>query len=112
MRWEKGRQGGGYEKLLLFQGKTWDLWLLYYPVGMILYQHTDPVEGKKHYRLNFLLREDKGAGFSCRYPRETKRWWRFIFFRPDNNPHMVSLIQENPRWVLSLGWVRPTGEIE
>lgn len=101
LRWQQGRQGTGYRKLLVAQGRTWDCWLIDYPAGTHIPEHTDPVEGRRHYRLNVrLLGEDTFAG------RAIARVGRATLFRPDVAPHSVGRVSSR-RLVLSVGWVRP-----
>jgi hypothetical protein len=54
-KWEIGRQGTGYRKLLLCKGKSFDFWIIDYPIGSYIPTHTDPIVGKKHYRINIRL---------------------------------------------------------
>lgn len=100
MNWELGRQGTGYLKRKLGQGKTWDLWLLKYPKGSKIPWHTDPVEGKRHWRLNIVLwgpQSFRGETFM--------QLWGVVLFRPDIMTHKVKGVNR-VRYVLSLGWVR------
>jgi hypothetical protein len=103
MRWQVGRQGTGYHKLNLFQwgsGQLWgaDCWLIKYPANASIPTHTDPVPGKRHYRLNILLRgEDKFKGETIFATKRIK------FFRPDITPHSVEEVSK-PRLILSIGW--------
>ena len=54
-RWRPGRRNSGYSKMLLAGGRTWDCWLLRYPVGSEVPLHHDPIPGRRHYRLNITL---------------------------------------------------------
>jgi hypothetical protein len=59
MRWQRGRQGTGYDKLLLLANPffvPFDLYLLRFPDGTEIPPHQDPVTGKRHYRLNIILK--------------------------------------------------------
>lgn len=103
--WRLGRQGTGYQKLLVAQGSWWDCWLLKYAPGTMIPLHTDPVAGKRHYRLNVILKNASGGHFSACDP-PLFRWGRIILFRPDINEHMVTEVYEGTRLVLSIGWVR------
>lgn len=100
-KWEQGRQGTGYRKLLLASNhKTWDIYILDYPTGTYIKPHTDPVLKGKHYRLNIVL---CGA---AKFNGET------IFsigntvhlFRPDIIEHSVDNVTKR-RIVLSIGYV-------
>lgn len=102
--WAAGRQGAGYQKLLVAQGSWWDVWLLWYPPATSIPIHTDPVDGKEHHRLNILL---KGwDSFVCLGGPYWK-WWRFTKFRPDIQQHAVPYNSQSPaRLLLSIGWIR------
>lgn len=79
-----------------------DCWLIKYAKGVGIGWHTDQVPGKKHYRLNIVLRNKKGE-FWMNYRPHNKR---IIFFRPDENIHSVKVIGDDAyRLVLSIGWV-------
>lgn len=70
MKWENGRQGIGYEKLLLLESKRFkfDVYLLRFSPFTIIRDHTDPApEGYKHYRWNWML---KGTGLLYKKERE------------------------------------------
>ncbi|AHX11996.1 hypothetical protein CH75_23890 [Dyella jiangningensis] len=106
-RWQRGRQGSGYDKLLL-AGTLWplpcDCYLLRFPTGASVPPHTDRVSLGRHYRLNIILRAPRRGGeFVCARPIHAGR--RIKLFRPDVEEHSVTMIQEGTRWVLSIGWV-------
>ncbi len=106
MKWTAGRQGSGYYKKLLAHGKTWDFYLLKYPPGSQIPEHTDIVSKKIHQRLNFLLWGEDACRYQDMGPHlEPKKWWRFTLFRPDLVPHRVLRIKST-RYVLSVGWVK------
>ena len=107
-RWQRGRQGSGYDKLLL-GGLPWplpcDCYLLRFPTGSSVPPHTDRVKQGRHYRLNIILRPAKRGGeFVCARPIHASG--RIKLFRPDVEEHSVTTIDEGTRWVLSIGWVR------
>lgn len=107
-RWEPGRQRTGYEKMLLATNRKllpFDLYLLRYGVGSHVPPHTDPVDGKRHFRLNVVLREAQ-AGGEFRTSNTIFSTRRIKIFRPDASEHSVSPITQGSRLVLSLGWVR------
>lgn len=108
MTWLPGRQESGYDKLLLCANPflvPFDLYVLRYPTGSEIKPHKDPVQGKKHYRLNVeLWKADKGGEFTCKDPIVALP--RIKLFRPDMSAHSVSKIESGKRYVLSLGWVR------
>ena len=107
-RWSPGRQGTGYEKKLLMRNRLllpFDVYLLRYRVGARVPSHIDPVEGKRHFRLNWeVWRASEGGGFRCE--RTICSFWRWRLFRPDVAPHEVTEVTRGVRYVLSLGWVR------
>lgn len=103
LRWENGRQNPYYDKMLLLKiPRLMDCWLIKYARAVGIGWHTDRVEGKKHYRLNIVLR-NKNAEFLMNYKPCNKR---VVFFRPDKEIHSVKVIgQDAYRLVLSIGWV-------
>ena len=107
-RWRNGRQGTGYDKMLLAHGRVplpFDLYLLRFPTGTRIGPHTDKVESGQHYRLNVILKPARQGGeFQCADPIYVNR--RVKLFRPDRSEHSVTRIDAGTRYVLSLGWVR------
>jgi hypothetical protein len=107
LRWERGRQGTGYDKLLLAVNPLlipFDMYLLRYPVGSHIPPHRDPVPGRCHYRLNIVVRRSQQGGeFVCADPIYSSR--RIHLFRSDLSTHSVTRVDGTPRYVLSLGWV-------
>jgi hypothetical protein len=100
MKWEVGRQGTGYRKLRLAEGQNWDCYLIDYPPHTHIGTHTDPVPGKKHYRLNIMLwGEDNFQGDAIFSSKHIK------FFRPDISPHSVGEVSRR-RIIFSVGWIR------
>jgi hypothetical protein len=71
-RWQRGRQGTGYDKMLLLTARwplPFDSYLLRYPEGSEIPPHTDPVTTGRHYRLNIVLKSPKSGGeFVCANP--------------------------------------------
>lgn len=105
-RWQGGRQGGGYEKLLLAAAPLpvgWDLWLLRYPTGSGIGPHRDPLPGKRHLRVNLVLQSGEGGRFECEPEAIRHSGSRLHIFRPDLGTHSVSPVTGGTRWVLSLG---------
>lgn len=99
-KWQNGRQNPFYDKLLLFRLFNFmDCWLIKYENGVGIPYHTDKVEGKKHYRLNIIL---KNGGEFWLERKHIKK--RVIFFRPDIQPHCVKVFGDEKRLVLSIGW--------
>lgn len=107
-RWQRGRQGTGYDKMLLFTGGwpiPFDSYLIRYPEGSAIPPHTDPVAEGRHYRLNLVLKSPRAGGeFVCRAPIFATR--RIKLFRPDACEHSVTRVEGGSRVVLSIGWVR------
>ena len=108
LRWERGRQGTGYEKCLLLTGLwplPFDLYLLRYRVGQGIPPHNDPVEGYRHFRANLILRRGaEGGHFHCADPLFSCS--RLYVFRSDLSTHAVDPMVRGTRYVLSLGWLR------
>lgn len=107
-RWQPGRRGGGYEKLTLFAGRPWlpvDMHLIRYRVGDFVGAHHDPVDGRRHYRINVELRRARRGGLFYAYPlAQVLFFGRVILFRPDLATHGVTEVREGRRLVLSVGW--------
>lgn len=107
-RWRGGRQQSGYEKMLLLANPflvPFDCYLLRFQPGAEIAEHTDPVDDKRHYRLNIIIRRARSGGeFVCADPIYENR--RVKLFRPDRSPHSVTRVIEGTRYVLSIGWVR------
>jgi hypothetical protein len=97
LRWQPGRQGTGYRKLLLAQGRRWDLYVLDYPPGTAIPTHTDPVPGRRHWRANLVL-----WGERTFHGEAALRWGPLVVFRPDVTPHSVTKVTRR-RIVLSFG---------
>ena len=108
LKWQKGRSGGGYEKLTLVSTRfpiRWDLHIMRMKPDTYVKAHRDPVDGKKHFRLNIILwKPAEGGKFMVQRRMGTKRWWRFTLFRPDIAKHYVSTVTKGTRYVLSIGW--------
>jgi hypothetical protein len=108
MKWIKGRQGTGYEKFKVFEFGFpkfggMDCYLLRYNVGDRIPVHTDPVPGKRHYRVNFELKKaNLGGKLYVKDP--IIKFWRFCFFRSDLSRHAVTRINCGQRLVFSLGF--------
>jgi hypothetical protein len=111
LRWQRGRQGGGYDKMLLLTARwplAFDSYLIRYPEGSEIPPHIDPVTAGRHYRLNVILKTpQRGGEFVCATPIFATR--RIKLFRPDTCEHSVTHVEGGSRYVLSIGWVR-TGQ--
>ena len=107
LKWRPGRQGSGYEKMLLLANPVlvpFDCYLLRYKEGAGISEHTDPVDGKRHYRLNIVLKNATAGGeFKCDEPIFGGN--RVNLFRPDRTAHSVTPVTAGSRYVLSIGWV-------
>jgi hypothetical protein len=107
LRWQRGRQGTGYDKMLLFTARwplRFDSYLIRYPEGSEIAPHRDPVQEGRHYRLNLILKSPRAGGeFVCDAPLFASR--RIKLFRPDACSHSVTRVAGGSRYVLSLGWV-------
>lgn len=95
--WLKGRQGGKYEKKCLWQTRWFDMYLIRFEKGFSLPYHKDPVGGRNHYRLNFLLKgEDVFVG------EHVFKFWRVVLFRADQLHGTRKLTRD--RLLFSIGW--------
>ncbi|HEX9391089.1 MAG TPA: hypothetical protein VF928_07235 [Usitatibacteraceae bacterium] len=106
-RWQRGRQGTGYDKMLLLTAPwpiPFDSYLIRYPEGSQVPPHKDPVEKGRHYRLNVILKAPRSGGeFICTSPLFATS--RVKLFRPDQCEHSVTKVVGGSRYVLSFGWV-------
>lgn len=106
-RWQRGRQGTGYDKMLLLTAAwplSFDSYLIRYPDGSQIPPHTDPVDSARHFRLNIVLKAPKAGGeFICANPIFATQ--RIKLFRPDVCEHSVTRVVGGSRYVLSIGWV-------
>ena len=107
-RWLPGRQGTGYETLMLVWSRAlrMDCCLIRYPVGASIPPHRDAVgPGERHYRLNVTLRSARvGGQLIC--SESILRVGPINFFRPDLAEHQVTTVEDRTRYVFSIGWVR------
>lgn len=105
LQWKNGRQQTGYHKLLILQAYwlpiPFDLYLLKYPPGSSIPEHTDKVPECRHYRVNIVVKKAQAGGV-FRAKRQILNWRRLKVFRSDY-PHEVSPITKGTRYVLSLG---------
>ena len=106
LRWQRGRQGTGYDKCLLVASPfpvPFDCYLLRFPEGTAIPPHRDPVDGARHFRLNVVVkRAPSGGEFICADP--ILDWGRLKFFRSDLSVHSVTQVVGGSRYVLSVGW--------
>jgi hypothetical protein len=106
-KWVKGRQGSGYDKMLL-STLPWpipfDCYLLRFPEGSEIAPHKDPVTKGKHFRLNIILKKSLSGGqFLCENP--ILQTSRMNLFRPDISEHSVTKVVGGSRYVFSIGWL-------
>ncbi|MFZ6844949.1 2OG-Fe(II) oxygenase [Undibacterium sp. RuTC16W] len=106
-RWQRGRQGTGYDKMLLLTAPwplPFDSYIIRYPEGAEIPPHTDPVQNGRHYRLNLILKSPRSGGdFICATPIYSSK--KIKLFRPDACEHSVTRVVGGSRYVLSVGWV-------
>lgn len=105
LQWEKGRQEGGYDKMMLLQSQLLrcDLYILRFPPGSEIKPHRDPVDGREHYRANLTVwPAPKGGAFVCENPLYQSRY--FNFFRPDISTHSMTRVEGGSQYILSFGW--------
>lgn len=106
-RWQRGRQGTGYDKMLLLTAPwplPFDSYIIRYPDGAEIPPHTDPVQNGRHYRLNLILKSPRSGGdFICATPIYSSK--KIKLFRPDTCEHSVTRVVGGSRYVLSVGWV-------
>ena len=109
LNWQPGRQNSGYLKLKLLGMFNFDLYILKYPPESFLKPHRDPVEGKRHHRINWTFWRAPGAYFYIRRKNGMlvfdRMMPRIFKFRPDIETHFVLNGTEGTSYALSLGWV-------
>lgn len=107
-KWQNGRQRGiDYKKfpLWFFTIGKWgfDAYILKYKEG-VLHEHTDPVEGGEHWRMNIKLQGI--ADFGTKSNNNWKYSRRIVnIFRPDIVPHCL-LVYYTGCTKLSFGFVK------
>jgi len=106
-RWQRGRQGTGYDKMLLATAMwpiPFDSYLIRYPEGAEIPPHTYPVSNGRHYRLNVVLTSPRAGGeFICANPIFQTR--RIKLFGRGACGHGVGRVVGGSRYVFSVGWV-------
>jgi hypothetical protein len=107
LRWQKGRQAGGYDKLMLVSWLFFDSYVLRFPHGSEIKPHRDPVNGKRHYRFNIIVWRAHAGGILGRLIGNQWRYQlmgqRFSFFRSDIITHCMTKVT-GTQYVLSFGW--------
>ena len=108
--WQNGRQiGCEYKKFPLYKFKLcgfgFDAYILKYNADSVLPEHTDPVEGGKHWRMNIGWGI---ANFVCEdYEHGVFKRWRKLsvnVFRPDLYKHSLYVFGDTIK--LSFGFVK------
>lgn len=103
MKWTPGRQGGDYRKMLLFRWLPWlDVYLIDYEPHTGLGWHRDIVDGRRHWRLNIMLRRG-GALFVRKLDGALQLSYRRVEFFRSDDWHMVTKSMSR-RLVLSFGF--------
>lgn len=126
LRFERGRQGTGYDKAdlgavddvvvrdalerlqaVLGAPPAVDAWWIVYPPGSHIPAHTDPspADGLAHVRVNLVVERSVGGAFVAGCRAVELDVGDAVVFRPDLVVHAVSLVKERPRRVLSVGTV-------
>jgi len=112
-RWESGRQGTGYDKLLLATSERlkFDLYLLRFPRDCVVPRHRDPtVPGYEHHRVNITLKKPLiGGEIVVDGPSHRALGGRYMRFRPDLYLHWMTAVEyiwPANMYVLSFGWLR------
>jgi hypothetical protein len=118
---EPGRQGTGYDKANILDvimadrlvkrclkeldnPALFDAWLLRYPVGSEIPAHTDPaIDGMCHVRINALSLASQGGVLYVDGLELPLDGGDAYVFRPDAMKHMVTPVEGNERFVLSVG---------
>lgn len=108
LKWEKGRQKSGYDKMLLLTSRwpiPFDLYLLQFPTGSQIKAHTDKPKSGEHHRMNIIIKRARAGGeFICE--NTIINHPRLKYFRPDIYEHAVTPVTKGTRYVLSFGWLR------
>jgi len=99
MKWEKGRQNSGYFKKKLIEFIFFDAYLLKFPTGTFVPEHTDPIKDKKHYRLNILLKGED----TFQSEKIIFRMANISFFRSDISKHRLDKVSKDT-YILSVGF--------
>lgn len=115
LKWQQGRQNAtrDVEKLLIWNKKWFDLYVLYLPKGKVADWHFDVVENKNHHRINITVwglwrfwfkKQVEFFGHKKEYPSfEWNFPFRFKKFRPDVTEHKAEIFKNSV--VISIGWV-------
>ena len=102
-RWEMGRQGTGYRKLVLGKGRLWDAHLIDYPPGVGIPEHVDTLPDRRHLRINAAIM--RGGSQVVSRDVVLRLGQRLVVFWSDR-PHAV-MAGTARRIVLSIGLSLP-----
>lgn len=105
LRWQTGRQGTRYRKLMLAHGHSWDLYVIDIAAGTSIPTHVDRVPERRHWRLNLRLSGDDGFRGDAAF-----RVGPLVVFRPDITPHSMDKVARRVV-LLSFGFARPDGSV-
>ena len=101
MKWQQGRLNANYQKLVICNFGFFDINLIKILTGTQIPWHTDPIIGKRHYRLNIDLVKPKVGGHFI-----GKSLWklpRITLIRPDIHLHKVTEVFKGHSLILSIG---------
>jgi hypothetical protein len=103
MKWESGRQDATQSLMKLKIWSRWntDCYLLKFKEGSVIDEHLDPVEGKKHYRLNITLYGMWNLFTEWSNYGTLQRMGSHHLFRPDITKHSADILTDC--MILSLG---------
>ena len=105
-KWEYGRQGSGYQKLMLASSKyfKFDMFIIRIPQGVRVPKHVDPaLTGFANHRFNFTLKKPDVGGTT--FIQGVKQVGRGYIFRPDIAEHEVSEVLDGELVLISIGWL-------
>jgi hypothetical protein len=106
-KWELGRKNTQYSRMTLICNPfliPWHVLILKFPEGSHIPSHKDPMKGRRHWRLNIIVKSAKEGGeFVCENSIIQSRFLNF--FRSDLYEHSVNKVNQGTRYVLSIGWM-------
>lgn len=107
-KWYNGRQTATKEikKLLLWNKKWFDFYILYFPRNKNIDWHFDTVENKNHHRINITIWGLWRFWFKNKNHIEYFEWQfpiKYKKFRPDITEHKAEVFKNSI--VISIGWV-------
>lgn len=108
LEWVPGRQGGGYQKMMLVKSERFhfDCYLLWFPEGSHIPVHTDPSpDGFEHHRINIDLKTPPNGGITL-VDGPCSQGEGFLYFRPDLYPHWMTTCIGGSMLIFSIGWLK------